>query len=200
VAAVLTTVRIKRQRNPARAVRKTETTTKEGRGSMTGEQIVSLLSAVRSHGDNRWIACCPAHDDKSPSLTIKQTNHRVLIRCFAGCEIADICTAIRIQLKDLFLDSKRATNPAALRRHRAVEKLQDWQQAELQRVAEDLRTRDTILGAIRRMVNSGEISEDEAWDTIANAYDGYSELEYRFEQLLHNENIVELWRESRRTA
>jgi putative DNA primase/helicase len=37
------------------------------------------------------MAKCPAHPDRSPSLSILQgLNGRVLLRCFAGCKTEDV--------------------------------------------------------------------------------------------------------------
>ena len=51
------------------------------------------------------MACCPAHEDKSPSLAIKE-NHdgRILVKCFAGCGAADVVHAVGLTLSDLFPD------------------------------------------------------------------------------------------------
>jgi len=50
----------------------------------------------------KWMACCPAHDDKFPSLAISETDDRVLIHCFAGCETEEVITTIGLSLADLF--------------------------------------------------------------------------------------------------
>ena len=50
-----------------------------------------------------WTARCPAHDDKSPSLSIsKGADGRTLLKCHAGCSADSICSALGITLKDLF--------------------------------------------------------------------------------------------------
>ena len=41
-----------------------------------------------------WIDRCPAHDDKNPSLSIKETSDGVLLlKCFAGCSFEQIIEA-----------------------------------------------------------------------------------------------------------
>ena len=43
-----------------------------------------------------WIACCPAHDDRTPSLSIQTgTGGKLLVHCHAGCEQADVLAALR---------------------------------------------------------------------------------------------------------
>ena len=66
-------------------------------------QILSRLDKVRQHQKGRYMALCPAHQDRSPSLSIKQTEDgRILMHCFAGCHIEDVCSAIGLEVKDLF--------------------------------------------------------------------------------------------------
>jgi len=43
-----------------------------------------------------WIARCPAHDDRDPSLSIADGDHgKVLVRCHAGCEQHRVIAALR---------------------------------------------------------------------------------------------------------
>jgi hypothetical protein len=53
----------------------------------------------------RWMAQCPAHDDRSPSLSIREEEDRVLLHCFAGCEVVDVCNALGLSLSALFARS-----------------------------------------------------------------------------------------------
>src|SRR5262245_3941719 len=50
---------------------------------MHAETIARALNGRRS-GCN-WIARCPAHEDRTPSLSIGQAEDRVLVHCHAGC-------------------------------------------------------------------------------------------------------------------
>ena len=70
--------------------------------------LIERLQGVRSTGPNRWLARCPAHDDRRPSLTIRLTDDGLcLLHCFAGCETADIVAAIGLELGDLFPPTNR---------------------------------------------------------------------------------------------
>jgi hypothetical protein len=52
-----------------------------------------------------WVARCPAHADRSPSLSIREgRGGRTLVRCFAGCEPSSITAALGLRLSDLFSD------------------------------------------------------------------------------------------------
>lgn len=65
--------------------------------------LLGRLDAVRQTGSERWIARCPAHDDRSPSLSIREADDgTVLIRCWTGCGAADIVAAVGLSLRDLF--------------------------------------------------------------------------------------------------
>jgi CHC2-type zinc finger protein len=78
-------------------------------------KILTHLERVKQTGSGRWIACCPSHQDKSPSLAIRDDNGKILLRCFAGCSVFEIVSAIGMNLSDLFPESgeysKLVTNP-----------------------------------------------------------------------------------------
>jgi DNA primase len=74
------------------------------------ELLLSRLDKVKSSGADKYIACCPAHDDKTPSLSIRQANDRVLIHCFAGCGANDILDSIGLDYDTLYTE-ERNTQP-----------------------------------------------------------------------------------------
>jgi putative DNA primase/helicase len=58
------------------------------------DTIARALDGRRS-GDN-WVAQCPAHDDRSPSLSIGVSDDgMVLVHCFAGCDQMSVISALR---------------------------------------------------------------------------------------------------------
>ena len=60
-------------------------------------ELLSRLDKVRQSKQNRWISCCPAHDDKTPSLQISMVeSDRILIHCFSGCGAAEVLDAINL--------------------------------------------------------------------------------------------------------
>lgn len=69
---------------------------------MTGEEFISGLDKVRRTGTGKWSACCPAHDDSGPSLSIKDDGDRLLVHCFAGCTAGEVVEAMGLTLRDLF--------------------------------------------------------------------------------------------------
>lgn len=72
---------------------------------MTAETLLSRLDGARRVGEGRWIARCPAHGDRDPSLVVTELNDgRVLIHCHAGCGAADVMAAVGLGMADLFAD------------------------------------------------------------------------------------------------
>lgn len=72
---------------------------------MNAAALLDRLDRVKPTGPGRWIACCPAHDDKSPSLSIRETEDgRILFHDFAGCDTASVLAALGLSLADLFPD------------------------------------------------------------------------------------------------
>jgi len=71
---------------------------------MSADTLLSRLLKVKRTGPSRWIACCPAHDDKHPSLGIRELDDgTVLLRCHAEqCGAADIVHAVGLELHELF--------------------------------------------------------------------------------------------------
>jgi len=76
---------------------------------------------VRQAGKG-WIARCPAHGDRTASLSIATgTDGRVLLRCWPGCPALAIVHAIGLEMADLFVrrlgpmtrDQRRETSMAA---------------------------------------------------------------------------------------
>jgi hypothetical protein len=42
-----------------------------------------------------WMACCPVHDDREPSLSLRDADGAVLVHCHAGCEQRQVIAALR---------------------------------------------------------------------------------------------------------
>src|SRR5439155_12900589 len=65
------------------------------------ENLVSHLHAQRS--GKGWLARCPAHDDRKPSLSIDEgADGRALLKCHAGCDNTAILDALGMKPRDLF--------------------------------------------------------------------------------------------------
>lgn len=72
---------------------------------------------ARSAGRNTWLAVCPAHDDRKPSLQIRDGTRAVLLKCWSnGCTPQQICKAWGISVRSL---SKYADLPNSEQDHLA---------------------------------------------------------------------------------
>lgn len=69
---------------------------------MSIEALLSRFDGVNETGHGKYVARCPAHDDRSPSLAIKDGGDgRILLHCFAGCETQDVLSAVGLTFADL---------------------------------------------------------------------------------------------------
>lgn len=92
------------------------------------ERLLSRLEKVKSVGQGRWQACCPAHDDHSPSLSIKEASDgTLLVKCWCGCSALEVVQAAGLTLVDLFPAKpdqarpvRRIPSPAAIEFERLV--------------------------------------------------------------------------------
>jgi hypothetical protein len=65
------------------------------------EVLLDRLDGVRRAGPNSWMARCPAHPDRNPSLSITLRDGRVLVHCFAGCHPDAVLGAVGLTWRDL---------------------------------------------------------------------------------------------------
>src|SRR5262245_53411315 len=89
----------------------------------TLNQIIAATKAKQNPGGNGWKGHCPAHKDKSPSLSIAQgTDGRILLNCHAKCDIDSICSALGITQADLFPPKKSSSNKPSY----SIDKIYDY--------------------------------------------------------------------------
>lgn len=96
-----------------------ESTSPRAKGSRAGTQagvaqsppshtlaapLLARLEGIIPTGTGRWYARCPAHEDRSPSLSVRDAGDRVLIHCFAGCDPSDVLAAVGLAWRDLYTD------------------------------------------------------------------------------------------------
>ena len=62
----------------------------------TANAIATALQKTKCAGPGKYLACCPAHDDKNPSLSIQDApSGKVLVHCHAGCSQDEVISALR---------------------------------------------------------------------------------------------------------
>ena len=77
----------------------------------TFNDIVERTRAKSIGTADSFSGLCPAHDDRSASLSITLENDKILLYCHTGCTIDDICISLGIEKYDLFTSSdKTLTN------------------------------------------------------------------------------------------
>ena len=70
---------------------------------MSAATLLERLDKVRCTAPGRWTASCPAHDDRRPSLSIRELpDGRILMKCWAGCSIHEVVSAMGLEIHDLF--------------------------------------------------------------------------------------------------
>ena len=126
------------------------------------DAVLHRLDRVKRTAPDKWIALCPAHEDRKPSLSIREADDgRVLIHCWSGCSAADVVGALGLSLSDLFPGDRRSladhgTGP--------MRRPFDWRDA-LQGIAHEA----TVARLIVEAVNRGDEMDIESMDRLALA-------------------------------
>jgi putative DNA primase/helicase len=83
-----------------------------------------------------WTARCPAHDDRTPSLSISDADdNNVLVRCHAGCDQERVITALR--MRGLWAEN-RPRSLSRIARRTSVERKPDHDDARRSEAALDI--------------------------------------------------------------
>lgn len=79
---------------------------------MPSPAVERVLDALERRGcrprrsGSGWSACCPAHEDRNPSLSLSEGDDgRALLHCHAGCETDAIARELELEPRDLFSES-----------------------------------------------------------------------------------------------
>ena len=71
---------------------------------MQVNEFLNRLENVKG-GQGRWKARCPAHPDKTPSLSVAAgEDGKILVKCFGGCTPEKITAAMGLTMSDLYID------------------------------------------------------------------------------------------------
>lgn len=75
------------------------------------ERLLARLRDVKPSGGG-WLARCPAHDDRRPSLSVAEgEGGRGLVKCHAGCGVDAVCAAIGLRVADLMPATGESPTP-----------------------------------------------------------------------------------------
>jgi hypothetical protein len=133
---------------------------------MTFAEICAWFNARRS-ARGRAMAQCPAHPDRSPSLSILEDQHgRLRIHCFAGCTFEQVLRAARLTPRDLFPTRKPLSAAERIRIRQELRRRQAYEreQAQREREAGDLerlaaKCGDRLLERLVRLPSGAEAEE-----------------------------------------
>lgn len=81
---------------------------------MSAEQVARRLKGHRA-GSGWWLCQCPAHEDDSPSLGLKDGDRGLIVKCHAGCSRADVLAKLG--------DPGAPPDPVELERRRVADEL-----------------------------------------------------------------------------
>lgn len=83
---------------------------------MRADEFAALLNAKRV-GRGKWVALCPAHPDKHPSLSITEgRKHPVVFKCMsAGCTQDEVIHAMGMTWKDILGERPKMSKEASAR-------------------------------------------------------------------------------------
>ena len=74
--------------------------------------VLQKFERVKETAPGKYVALCTGHADKSPSLTIRETDDgRVLLHCFAGCPVEHVLAGAGLTFIDLFPERPRSDRP-----------------------------------------------------------------------------------------
>ena len=90
------------------------------------DDLTSLLSGKGIKTSSGYSYCCPAHDDKNPSLSVSLKDDRILLHCHAGCPTTNVLDALGLTAADLFLDTSGDHKPDKLKPERRIVATYDY--------------------------------------------------------------------------
>lgn len=124
-----------------------------------------LLARLESSGmklrksGKGWMCKCPAHQDRSASLSLGEgRDGRVLLRCFAGCEVSAVVAALGLELTDLFPPRPADTSPEGKNARR-----ESWQAIGWGAALNVLAREATVVGIVAKSLQRDEpLSEEDS--------------------------------------
>lgn len=131
-----------------------------------------------------WLARCPAHDDRRPSLSVGEADDgvTVLLHCHAGCKTSDIVRALGLGLADLFAREPAPGRSRRLQRRRGLSEAELWRRYRDVRRRLRLQLAHGIRKAEAALYRAGpRILEDESLVALARRL---AHLESVFARLL----------------
>lgn len=147
---------------------------------MNMDAFLSRLQHVTPRG-SRHVALCPAHADRSPSLQITEGDRCILVKCWAGCTLEEICAALAIRPADLFYDAGLPHTCRPIKKAPRLDRTEIAFQFELGALDRRLRA-EAVLAAAHSRDALIDAQQDRLMNAVACAYQDLDEAE-RLEDL-----------------
>ncbi len=151
--------------------------------SVSFDEFLELLDGARDAGSG-WVALCPAHDDRKPSLSIGEgEGSRVVVHCHAGCSTEDILDALDLTMRDLArmrVNGENAT-PSPARQNRAASRPtapKGKKSKEPERPVSAESARDALFSVKR-------------WHEATHSYPGFMAIRYATERFGTNRHLAD---------
>lgn len=128
------------------------------------ELLLGRLERVRKSGRGH-IARCPAHEDRSASLSVGEGDDgRVLVKCFAGCEVGAVVRALGLEVADLFPVRMADLSPAGRTAAREA-----WRQSGWAAALGVLAREASVVSIAARAVRDGSTLSDDDHERLTLA-------------------------------
>jgi len=142
---------------------------------MTTRDFLCRLEAVHPRGAGKWIARCPAHEDKSPSLAVKEGERGLLVKCWAGCTLDQITAAIGIHVADLFFDGPPSRGQRSIPKPVKISRVAVGFRFELAALDRRLRA-ERVLQAVKN-ISINELPDHDLDRLVDAAVRAYADIE-----------------------
>src|SRR5690349_7143059 len=92
---------------------------------LTVDRVAHALGGAKQVDPDSWYCRCPSHDDKKPSLWIKQRpGGGLFVKCYAGCARENVEEALKAAKLWPKSGARKKDNSAERRRNREGEKVE----------------------------------------------------------------------------
>lgn len=117
--------------------------------------------SAKKIGKGKWVALCPSHPDRKPSLSIREGNRGVILRCWSmGCDVNDILKAAGLTMSHLFYDHGTKVDPKARaemqRKRRATENAEARTKRQIAYWTDEVRKWEAVAALLHARLIRGD--------------------------------------------
>jgi len=137
-----------------------------------------IIDATRAKrcGADRWLGHCLSHGSrKNRDLSIRRTDDRILLYDFAGCSLHEICAALGLHQRDLFLDASFPRSSRPILEPKRPDRVVLAFQFDVH--ALDLRLRAERIREAGEKLNASTMTDDELEQALTYVAQAYADIE-----------------------